>query len=50
MPKPPKRDQFVDATKEPFWEVGYEAMSPRNIQARSAAKPGRSDGGRKAAL
>jgi TetR/AcrR family transcriptional regulator, transcriptional repressor for nem operon len=50
MPKPPKRDQLVEATKEPFWEVGYEAMSPRNIQARSAAKPGRSDGGRKAAL
>jgi hypothetical protein len=49
MPKPPKRDQLVEATKELLWEVGYEAMSPRDIQARST-KPGRSDGGRKAAL
>jgi TetR/AcrR family transcriptional repressor of nem operon len=40
MPKPSKRDQFVEATKELLWEVGYEAMSPRDIQARSAAKPG----------
>jgi hypothetical protein len=50
MPKPSKRDQLVEATKELLWEVGYEPMSPRDIQARSAAKPGRSDGGRKAAL
>ena len=49
MPKPSKRDQLVEATKELLWEVGYEA-SPRDIQARNAAKPGRSDGGRKAAL
>ena len=42
MPKPSKRDQLVEATKELLWEVGYEAMSPRDIQARSAANPGRS--------
>jgi AcrR family transcriptional regulator len=40
MPRPSKRDQLVEATKELLWEVGYEAMSPRDIQARSAAKPG----------
>ena len=40
MPKPSKRDQPTEATKELLWEVGYEAMSPRDIQARSAAKPG----------
>jgi hypothetical protein len=40
MPKPSKRDQFVEVTKELLWEVGYEAMSPRDIQARSAARPG----------
>ena len=40
MPKPSKRDQLVGATKELLWEVGYEAMSPRDIQARSTAKPG----------
>ena len=40
MPKPSKRDQLVEATKELLWEVVYEAMSPRDIQARSAAKPG----------
>jgi AcrR family transcriptional regulator len=40
MPKPSKRDQLVEATKELLWEAGYEAMSPRDIQARSAAKPG----------
>jgi AcrR family transcriptional regulator len=40
VPKPSKRDQLVEATKEILWEVGYEAMSPRDIQARSAAKPG----------
>ena len=50
MPKPSKRDQIAEATKQLLWEVGYEAMSPRDIQARSAAKPGRSDGGGKAAL
>jgi hypothetical protein len=43
MPEPSKRDQLVDATKELLWEVGYEAMSPRDIQARSAAKPDRLD-------
>jgi len=40
MPKPSKRDQLVEATKELLWEVGYEAMSPRDIQSRSAARPG----------
>ena len=40
MPKPSKRDQLVVATKELLWEVGYEAMSPRDILDRSAAKPG----------
>lgn len=40
MPKPSKRDQLVDATKELLWEVGYEAMSPRDIVVRSAARPG----------
>ena len=34
MPKPSKRDQLVEATKELLWEAGYEAMSPRDIQAR----------------
>jgi AcrR family transcriptional regulator len=40
MPKPSKRDQPVEATKELLWEVGYEAMSPRDIQARSGVKSG----------
>ena len=40
MPKPSKRDQLVEATEELLWEVVYEAMPPRDIQARSAAKPG----------
>ena len=40
MPKPSKRDQLVEAL---LWEVGYEAMSPRDIQAPSAAKPGSLD-------
>jgi TetR/AcrR family transcriptional regulator, transcriptional repressor for nem operon len=40
MPKPSKRSQLVEATKELLWEVGYEAMSPRDIQARSSARPG----------
>lgn len=40
MPKPAKREQLLDATKELLWEVGYESMSPRDIQARSAARPG----------
>lgn len=40
MPKPSKRDQLVGATKELLWEAGYEAMSPRDIQVRSAARPG----------
>jgi len=38
MPKPSKRNQLAEATKELLWEVGDEAMSPRAIQARSAAK------------
>jgi nucleoside-diphosphate-sugar epimerase len=33
------RDQLVEATKELLWEVGFEAMSPRDIQARSAPSP-----------
>jgi TetR/AcrR family transcriptional repressor of nem operon len=40
MPKPSKRDQLVEATKDLLWDVGYEAMSPRDIQTRSGAKPG----------
>jgi AcrR family transcriptional regulator len=40
MPKPSKRDQLVEATKDLLWDVGYEAMSPRDIQSRSAARPG----------
>jgi AcrR family transcriptional regulator len=40
VPKPSKRDQLIEATKELLWEVGYEAMSPRDIQTRSAARPG----------
>jgi TetR/AcrR family transcriptional regulator, transcriptional repressor for nem operon len=40
MPKPSKREQLLEATKELLWEVGYESMSPRDIQARSAARPG----------
>jgi TetR/AcrR family transcriptional regulator, transcriptional repressor for nem operon len=40
MPNPSKRDQLVETMKELLWEVGYEAMSPRDIQSRSAAKPG----------
>jgi hypothetical protein len=35
MPKPSKRDQFVEATKELLWEVGCEAMSPRDVGGRS---------------
>jgi hypothetical protein len=54
-----RRDPTADAAEsrparggneDLLWEVGYEALLPRDIQARSAAKPGRSDGGRKAAL
>lgn len=40
MPKPSKREQLVEATKELLWEIGFEAMSPRDIQTRSAARPG----------
>jgi AcrR family transcriptional regulator len=40
MLKPSERDQLVEATNELLWEVGDEAMSPRDIQARSAAKRG----------
>ena len=40
MPKASKRDQLVEATKVLLWEVGFEAMSPRDIQERSSARPG----------
>ncbi|WP_197435684.1 TetR/AcrR family transcriptional regulator, partial [Agrobacterium vitis] len=40
MPKLSKRDQLLEATKELLWEVGFEAMSPRDIQERSEARPG----------
>lgn len=40
MPKPSKREQLVEATKALLWEVGFEAMSPRDIQTRSEARPG----------
>lgn len=40
MSKPSKREQLLEATKELLWEVGYESMSPRDIQDRSAARPG----------
>ena len=40
MPKPPKRDQLVEATKELLWEVGYESMRRlATFLTRSAAKP-----------
>jgi Tautomerase enzyme len=39
MPKPSKRDHLVEITKDLLWEVGYEAVSSRDIQARSAARP-----------
>jgi hypothetical protein len=34
----PKRDQLVEATKELLWEVGYEAIPPRDNAHRSTAK------------
>src|SRR5258705_7358840 len=40
MPKPSKRDQLVEATKELLWESGLRGHVARDIQARSAAKPG----------
>ncbi|PLR36486.1 TetR family transcriptional regulator [Chimaeribacter coloradensis] len=40
MPRSPKREKLLEATKELLWEVGFEAMSPRDIQERSAARPG----------
>jgi len=40
VPKASKRDQLLDAAKELLWDVGYEAMSPRDIQDRSGARPG----------
>lgn len=40
MPKPSKREQLLEATKELLWEVGYESMSPRDVQERSEARPG----------
>jgi AcrR family transcriptional regulator len=35
-----KRDELLDATKKLLWEKGYEATSPRDIQALSAAGQG----------
>ena len=43
MPKPPKRDQLVEATKELLWQVGYEDMSPRDRLPRGAG--GKTKGG-----
>lgn len=40
MPRSPKREKLLEATKELLWEVGFEAMSPRDIQERSEARPG----------
>lgn len=40
MSMPSKRQILLDATKELLWEVGFESMSPRDIQERSAARPG----------
>ncbi len=40
MARSPKREKLLEATKELLWEVGFEAMSPRDIQERSAARPG----------
>jgi len=40
MPRSPKREKLLEATKDLLWEVGFEAMSPRDIQERSAARPG----------
>jgi hypothetical protein len=37
MPEPSKRDQLVEATKELLWEVGYEAMSPRDVGGHRVA-------------
>jgi TetR/AcrR family transcriptional repressor of nem operon len=39
MPKPSKRDQLVEATKELLWEVGREAMSPRDIKPEAPPSP-----------
>jgi hypothetical protein len=38
MPKASKPDQLVEETKELLWEVGYEAMPPRDNAYRSRAK------------
>jgi TetR/AcrR family transcriptional repressor of nem operon len=35
-----KREDIIDATKSLLWEKGYEATSPRDIQARSNAGQG----------
>lgn len=32
--------QLIEATKELLWEVGFEAMSPKDVQTRSDARPG----------
>jgi TetR/AcrR family transcriptional repressor of nem operon len=35
-----KREEIIDATKALLWEKGYEAMSPRDVQAKSNAGQG----------
>src|SRR5256885_13866679 len=35
-----KRDAIVQAAKDLIWEGGYEAMSPRDVMARSDAGQG----------
>jgi AcrR family transcriptional regulator len=35
-----KREDIIEATKSLLWEKGYEATSPRDIQARSHAGQG----------
>jgi hypothetical protein len=39
MPKPSKRDQLVEATKELLWEVGYEAMSLATFKPEAPPSP-----------
>ncbi len=40
MSEPPTREKILAATKALLWERGYEAMSPRDIMARSGAGQG----------
>lgn len=35
-----KREAIVEAAKDLIWEVGYEAMSPRDVMGRSGAGQG----------